>query len=77
MMIEDHRNIRESVAAVLDYDGPVVCAVNTSPDQPILPRATSSTRPDGTIVSLPMEDMAPRLPREIFRVEMIVPPIED
>ena len=77
MVIEDHTNIRERVASVLDHDGPVVCAVKISPDQPTLPRATSSTRSDGTIASLPMEDMAPRLPREIFRAEMIVPSLDE
>ncbi len=77
MEIRDQRNIRDEVAAVLAYDGPVVCAVNTSPDQPTLPRATASTREDGSIVSLPMEDMAPRLPRDEFRANMIVPPLEE
>jgi acetolactate synthase-1/2/3 large subunit len=77
MAIQDHTNIRSKVASVLDYDGPIVCAVNISPDQPTLPRATSSTRADGTIVSLPMEDMAPRLPREIFRAEMVISPLDE
>ncbi len=74
--IRDHNGLREKVAAVLATDGPVVCAVNTSSDQPTLPRATASTRADGTIVSLPMEDMAPRLPREEFLANMIVEPLQ-
>jgi acetolactate synthase-1/2/3 large subunit len=76
MEIKDQKNIREKVAEVLAYEGPVVCAVNVSCDQPTLPRATASTRADGTIVSLPMEDMAPRLPREEFQANMIIPPLE-
>jgi acetolactate synthase-1/2/3 large subunit len=75
--IQDHTNIRKKVQEILDAPGPVVCAVNVSSDQPTLPRATSCARPDGTIVSLPMEDMAPRLPREVFLSEMIIPPLED
>jgi acetolactate synthase-1/2/3 large subunit len=62
---------------VLAYDGPVVCAVHVSSDQPTSPRATASTRADGTIVSLPMEDMAPRLPREEFLANMMIPPVEE
>jgi acetolactate synthase-1/2/3 large subunit len=77
MEIKDHTNLREEVAAVLAYDGPVVCAVNVSSDQPTAPRATASTRADGTIVSLPMEDMAPRLPREEFLANMMIPPLEE
>ena len=75
--ILDHADIRSAVQAVLDSPGPVVCAVNVSSDQRTAPRATSSTKPDGTIVTLPMEDMAPRLPRNIFLSEMIVSPRED
>lgn len=69
--ITDQSRLREDVRAVLDTPGPVVCAVHVSSDQVVSPRATSSARPDGTIVSLPMEDMAPRLPREEFRANML------
>jgi acetolactate synthase-1/2/3 large subunit len=75
--IHDHSNLREAVQAVLDLPGPVVCAVNVSSDQITAPRATTSVRADGTLVSLPMEDMAPRLPREVFRSEMIIPALEE
>jgi acetolactate synthase I/II/III large subunit len=77
MEIKDQRNIRNEVAAVLDYDGPVVCAVHVSSDQATLPRATTSARADGSLVSLPMEDLAPLLPREEFRANMIIPPLEE
>ena len=77
MEIKDQQNIRNEVAAVLAYDGPVVCAVDVSSDQATLPRATASTRSDGTLVSLPMEDLAPRLPREEFRGNMIIPPLDE
>lgn len=75
--IRNHKGIREKVREVLDSPGPMVCAVNVSADQGTAPRATSLLRPDGAIVSLPMEDMAPRLPRDEFRAQMIIPPLED
>jgi acetolactate synthase-1/2/3 large subunit len=75
--ITNHGGIRDKVLAVLDHPGPIICAVNVSSDQAIAPRATSMVRPDGTIVSLPMEDMAPRLSREEFKAQMIIPPLED
>jgi acetolactate synthase-1/2/3 large subunit len=71
--IAGHKYLYEEVASVLSYDGPVVCAVYTSPEQQTLPRATSSIREDGMIVSLPMEDMAPRLSRDEFRKNMMIP----
>jgi len=54
-----------------------VCAVRTAPDQPTAPRVTSVVRADGTVVSLPMEDMWPFLSREEFRENMIVPALEE
>jgi len=75
--IVDHAGIHEGVRAVLDSLGPAVCAVHVSSDQVAAPRTTSSVRPDGTIVSLPMEDLAPRLPREEFLANMIVTPLPE
>ena len=75
--ILNHEGIREKVQAILDQPGPVVVAVNVSSDQPTQPRTTSIVRPDGSIVSKPMEDMAPLLPREEFLANMIIPPLEE
>ena len=75
--IQNHRDLREGVRAVLAQDGPVVCAVNVSPEQATAPRVTSAVRPDGTIVSKPMEDMWPFLDREEFLANMIIAPLEE
>jgi len=75
--INGHGNIRHRVQEILDRPGPVVCAVATSPLQATAPRVTSFVRPDGVIVSKPMEDMWPFLPREEFLANMIVPPLEE
>jgi len=77
MEIRDQTEIRRHVQAALDHPGPLVCAVNVSSDQVTAPRATSSVRADGVIVSLPMEDMAPRLPREVFLSEMLIAPLAE
>ena len=75
--IHDHRDLHERIREALDHDGPVVCAVRTAADQPVAPRATSIMRPDGSMVSRPMEDMWPLLDREEFLANMIVPPISE
>ena len=75
--IRDHREIHQRIREALDHDGPVVCAVRTAADQPVEPRATSIMRPDGSMVSRPMEDMGPLLSREEFLGNMIVPPISE
>jgi acetolactate synthase-1/2/3 large subunit len=76
-VIHSHQELRDGVQGVLSDDGPVVCAVSVSPEQATAPRATSSLRPDGSLVSRPMEDMWPLLSREEFLSNMIVPPLEE
>lgn len=44
--------------------------------QPLIPRSSSMKLPDGSIASRPIEDLYPFLPREEFRAQMIVPPME-
>jgi acetolactate synthase I/II/III large subunit len=75
--IHDHSDIRNQVRAVLSAPGPIVCAVDVSAEEKTAPRVTSMVRPDGTIVSMPMEDMSPLLSREEFLANMLVPPVEE
>jgi acetolactate synthase-1/2/3 large subunit len=77
MEIRDRQNLHQHVREVLNHAGPVVCAVHTALDQPTAPRVTSMMRPDGVMVSKPMEDMWPFLSREEFLANMIVPPAEE
>lgn len=65
--------IREALAC----KGPVLCEIVCSADQPIIPTVYSIKRPDGRMVSRPLEDMFPFLDREEFKAQMLVPPVED
>jgi acetolactate synthase I/II/III large subunit len=47
------------------------------PKQPLIPKPSSVIRPDGSMQSMPLEDMYPFLPREEFKKNMIVPPIDE
>lgn len=71
--ISDPRNLRQQIDEVLKITGPVVCDVRIIPDEPRAPRVSSMQRPDGSMVSKPLEDMWPFLDREEFRSNMIVP----
>lgn len=53
-------------------EGPVVCEVFMHPKQLFLPKLSLAARPDGSIVSPPLEDLSPLLPREEMRENMIV-----
>jgi acetolactate synthase-1/2/3 large subunit len=75
--IADPKTMREQVRQVLATPGPVLCEVKTIPDEPRGPRVSAMQKPDGTIVSKPLEDMWPFLNRDEFLANMIVPPIEE
>jgi acetolactate synthase-1/2/3 large subunit len=74
--LKSGRNLAKKLAAILSQDGPLVCEVACFPDQEIIPTVASTKNPDGTIVSRPLEDMYPFLPREEFLAEMIIPPLK-
>lgn len=52
--------------------GPVICEVFMHPKQLFVPKLSLAARPDGTIVSPPIEDLSPLLPRDEMRENMIV-----
>lgn len=70
------RHLRLQVRNVLETQGPVVCSVEVSPDEISAPRISSAQRPDGSMVSRPLEDLWPFLSREEFLSNMIVPPLD-
>jgi acetolactate synthase-1/2/3 large subunit len=75
VVIEDQTNLRADVRRVLAMDGPVVCDVRVIPNEVRAPRLASYQRPDGSLISRPLEDLWPFLPREEFLANMIVPPL--
>ena len=75
--ISDQRNLREEVLNVLNMEGPVICDVMIDPDLQMAPKLSSMARPDGSMVSKPLEDLWPFLDREEFRANMIIAPLED
>lgn len=74
-VIEDQTDLQTSVRRVLAMPGPVVCDVRVIPDEARAPRLASYQRADGSLVSRPLEDLWPFLPREEFLQSMIVPPV--
>lgn len=70
---EDMETVMPEVQAM---DGPVICEVFTHPEQPFVPKLSLVQKTDGTIVSPPLEDLSPLLPREEFLASMIIPPLK-
>lgn len=62
--IEGLAELPAKVRAVLDVPGPVVCEVMVKPDEPRAPRVSSIKKPDGSMESMPLENMWPFLSAE-------------
>jgi acetolactate synthase I/II/III large subunit len=75
--ITSQADLHADVRAVLEIPGPVVCDVHVIPDEVRGPRLASMQRPDGSIVSKPLEDLYPFLTRDEFFANMIVPPLQE
>jgi acetolactate synthase-1/2/3 large subunit len=75
--IEGEASLREKIEHVLASPGPVVCEVMVRENEPREPRLASFVRPDGSMVSRPLEDLYPFLDRAEFRENMIVPPLDE
>ncbi len=75
--IKNHENLKERIAGILQAPGPHVCDVMLDPAQVLAPKVSSYVRPDGSIVSKPLEDLWPFLDRGEFLDNMIIPVLEE
>ncbi len=75
-LIENHQDLRERIEDVLLSEGPLLCEVRLS-DYAFSPKLSSEAKPDGRIISKPLEDMYPFLPRDEFFSNMIIEPLEE
>jgi acetolactate synthase-1/2/3 large subunit len=62
--IGNNNELARLLPTVLSQPGPVLCDVSIARTQGISPKASAFRRPDGTLESRPLEDMAPFLPRD-------------
>ena len=70
-----HADMEASIAATLRGDGPQACEVFLDKGQAFAPKLSSRRLEDGTMVSSPLEDLAPFLAREEFAQNMLIPPM--
>ncbi|MDD1696205.1 MAG: thiamine pyrophosphate-binding protein [Methanoregula sp.] len=73
--LHDQHELDLQLSEIIHRKGPVICEVFTCPDQQITPSVSSKVLPDGSMVSMPLEDMWPFLPRDEFREEMVIKPV--
>ncbi len=65
------------VDEVLALEGPVFIEIFTDTDQVWEPKSSTKRLPDGTLVSPPLEDLAPFLPREELEKQMFIPMVDE
>ena len=57
----------------LTHEGPLLVDVRLVADEALFPKSAALPQADGSMRSMPLEDMSPLLPRDEFRANMIVP----
>ena len=73
---KNNQELPEAVEQTLATEGPVICEIFVDTEQVFEPKAAAKMLPDGRMVSVPLEDMAPFLPDEEMDEIMIIPRIK-
>lgn len=68
--------MKNVVNEVLGLDGPVFCEIFTDTKQVWEPKSSTKRLEDGTLISPPLEDLAPFLPREELERQMFIPLVD-
>lgn len=72
--VSAHSNeeMKNAVDTALDMEGAVFCEIFVSKEQVFEPKSSTKRLDDGTLVSPPLEDLAPFLPREELEENMFI-----
>ena len=73
--LKNNQALDVKLPEIFATEGPALVEVMLDPFEKLGPKAASKKLPDGTMVSAPLEDMAPFLPREEFAANMLIPVI--
>ena len=71
--LRNNQELDAKLPGIFATEGPVLVEVMLDPFEVLGPKAASKRLPDGTMVSAPLEDMAPFLPRDEFEANMLIP----
>jgi acetolactate synthase I/II/III large subunit len=71
--IDDAAQLVDGVRYALSKRGPLLIDVRIMENETLWPKSAAIPQPDGTMRSMPLEDMSPLLPRDEFRANMLAP----
>ena len=69
----DHDDMARAIRETLATPGPAICEVMTDKAQQFAPKLSSKRLDDGTMITAPLEDLAPFLSREELQENMLIP----
>lgn len=72
VVLDDCSKMDAAIQETLHGDDAVLCDIRMHPMQPLVPKVSFSLQSDGSLISPPLEDLYPFLPREKLRQEMII-----
>ena len=72
----NNQELPGAVEQALATEGPVICEIFVDTEQAFEPKSAAKMLPDGRMVSMPLEDLAPFLPDEEMDEIMIIPRIK-
>lgn len=73
MQIRDAAELASGLAQALSQPGPLVCEVLLQPDESLWPKVAAIPQENGSMLSMPLEDMSPLLPLAQLEKEMLCP----
>jgi acetolactate synthase-1/2/3 large subunit len=63
-------DLQGAIAGALARGGPALIDVQLVPNESLAPKVSAIPRADGSIISMPLEDMTPLLPLEVLEREI-------
>jgi acetolactate synthase-1/2/3 large subunit len=75
-VIADNASVRDGISAALGNPQPEIIEIMVDPGKHLTPKLGSFIKPDGTMASLPLEDLLPLLDRAEFKALMFTRPLE-
>lgn len=69
--IESQKKLDNKIRKILNFKGPYICEVIIDPNQQTQPRVSSKKLKDGSMTSMPIEDMFPFLSKEELKTNIV------
>lgn len=72
LIIDDAKDLDKNIEQALAHPGPLICDVRLINDEALWPKVAAIPQEDGSMISMPLEDMSPLLSLDELKSEMLV-----